>query len=170
MNLPPANTPFVHIRRLASTVHALRPNGTVHPDTPQRDRFGLIVPGDIAVETMRGLSVATHTSRSHAPRLVPQWCPDALVLDDYRGDPAFFFFGFTYPRYVRNGVERQDLDAELIIHNYEGRNDGCPCAPQPWINASAAYLDELARSGAWEPRRRSDGRWTVGVLVDECAA
>lgn len=159
--------PYIRIIRLPSTRAAMRPDGTVPASIQRADRFSLLVPDDFAIETVRGLSVATHTERHAAPVLVAGWYPDALCPGMHRGDPALRFEGYTPPRYDRSGVIRQDYESGILIHDFNARSDGCPTAPQPWVDAVIAYLDRLAEGGAWNPRRHKDGRWCVSLQVVE---
>lgn len=167
--------PPIYLRATRVRTTRVGPLGVLRSGCPRRDRWDLITPEGPVLTTGRGLTVATWTDRPDgAPVWRPGWYPDALAAGLHRGDPALRWEGYTAPAYVRSGTgeRRQDWDAELLIHDLEGTGQrgswGCPTAPQPWIDACIAYLDRLARDGAWQSRRREDdGRWTVGVLMEE---
>lgn len=171
---PPSEVVYVRVTRVPST--RVDERGVLLPGAPHRDRWDLVVPEGPVVTSMRGLTVATWTDRPDgAPVWQPGWYADALTAALHRGDPALTFEGFTAPAYVRSGTgeRRQDWDAHLLVHDLEGPGRagswGCPTAPQPWLDATIAYLDRLWQDGVWKPRMRRDGRWTVGVWLREAA-
>lgn len=162
MMLPPV---YIRAQRIRST--RVDDRGVLVEGAPHEDRWSLIYDGG-EISAWRGLTVATHTIREHAPVMLPGWYPDSLAAGLHDGDPALRFEGRVAPRYRRGSTVRQDWRAHLLIHDYAGRSDGCLTAPQWWIDATIAALHRLARTPGWRPwRRPDDARWTVGLLLEE---
>ena len=68
---------------------------------------------------------------------------------------------------VREGEEATGYTG-LNLHDWRGRSDGCITCPAWWIDAVLAACDTLAASADWSPRRHPDGRWCIGLLLEEC--
>lgn len=141
-----------------------------------RDELALRIPdrrrgreGEWLEVVAPGLTVGTHTRRRAAPVVEPGWWPDAYCPGLHRGRPALVQQGRRALPYRRAGYLHEEDYAGLNLHSWEGRSDGCLTAPGWWIDAVLAALYHLAQSGSWAPARHPDGRWCVGLLLEEAA-
>lgn len=160
MDLPDV---YIRVRRVARVDArglAVRPH-------ERTDRLDLIIGAD-AIHTQHGLSVATHTDRDAAPVITPGWHPDVWCPGLHRGRPALVQQGPTAMRWTRGGRHESGWTG-LNLHDWLGRSDGCVTAPTWWVDAALAACDALAQSGGWAPTRHPDGRWCIGVLLEDCA-
>lgn len=159
MDLPDV---YIRVRRLAQ----VDGQGIAWRPDEHLDRIALVTP-DGDVSTLRGLSVATHTERDAAPVIDACWHPDVWCPGLHRGRPAFVQQG-PQPMHWHRAERQESGYTGLNLHDWQGRSDGCVTAPTWWVDAALAACDALAQSGDWQPTRHPDGRWCIGLLLEDC--